>query len=429
MAIAAEGYWTPPFICAHKKRPYHPSVYYFFDESGDFAFPDDRFDSYVQAALICPDSQLDEVERFVRQQRADWGVDELHATDLSAAQLLLIADFLHECPCHLLAHVTDTVLVTAKEIAQFRIDQAATPSRDLEWYRTESTKAIGAPVPEIEKRIAREIKRSGLEAQMNHCEFVQARFLIELIFDAVQKSLLVYFEDRWRNDFDKFHFVLDGKLPTKLAAGEKYLNDVIVPALGSRPAESLTLAETWRHEPHHPFVARYCRDRGRIRGREATGVTNLSGIVERGLRFELSHAHGGLQLVDSVAHIVRRVVLEPDNPDIQAAYDALRTSLRTGRPSSLTIQRLPRGSHGALVAFDECGELPESKMRVAKLDMSMTMWPGDPHVRIAHPADEVDEPPRSSVVVPAAGGNRGIVPLRAHHPRPAQLWVPRAATA
>ncbi len=78
---------------------------------------------------------------------------------------------------------------------------------------------------------------------MNHGEFVQARFLIELIFDALQKSLLVYIEDRWRGDFDRFHFVLDCKLPTKLAAGEKYLNNVIVPALGSRPAESLKLVE------------------------------------------------------------------------------------------------------------------------------------------------------------------------------------------
>lgn len=73
-------------------------------------------------------------------------------------------------------------------------------------------------------------------------------------------------------------------------------------------------------------------------------MIDLSGIFERGLRFEPSHAHGGLQLVDSVAHIVRRAALEPANPDIQAAYDALRASLRTARRSSLTIQRLAVGA-------------------------------------------------------------------------------------
>ncbi len=44
-------------------------MYFFFDESGDYAFPSDRFDSYVQAALICPDSQLSAVTTFVPHPR------------------------------------------------------------------------------------------------------------------------------------------------------------------------------------------------------------------------------------------------------------------------------------------------------------------------------------------------------------------------
>jgi hypothetical protein len=293
--------------------------------------------------LICPDSELSEVDRYVGDRRADWGVDELHATHLTDDQLQEVAGFINRSPCQLLAHVVDTVLVTTDHIAQFRLDQAATLARNLDWYRKESTKAIGAPVPEIEQRIDREIKRSGLEAQMNHGEFVQARFLIELIFDALQKSLLIYFDDRWRDQFDMFHFVLDGKLPTKMAAGEKYLHDVIVPALGSRAAESLMLAEPWRDEPRHPFIQKFGRESGRIRGREVKGAIDLSGMFERGLQFQPSHEHGGLQLVDAVAYIVRRAILEPDNSTIQAAYDAIRVSLRNGRRSSLTIQRLAVG--------------------------------------------------------------------------------------
>jgi hypothetical protein len=33
-------------------------MHVYFDESGDFAFASDRFDAYVQAALICPDASL-----------------------------------------------------------------------------------------------------------------------------------------------------------------------------------------------------------------------------------------------------------------------------------------------------------------------------------------------------------------------------------
>jgi len=230
--------------------------------------------------------------------------------------------------------------VTTERIAQFRLDQAATLSRNLEWYRTESTKAIGAPVPEIEQRMDREIKRSGLGAQMNHGEFVQARFLVELIFDALQKSLLFFVDDRWRDDFMSFHFVLDGKLPTKMSAEEKYLNNVIVPALGSRAAESLSLPEPWSREPRHPFIEKFSREFGRIRGREVTNAIDLSGIFEDGLQFEPSQEHGGLQLVDAVAYIVRRAILEPENRAIQIAYDTVRASLRNEQQSSLTIQRL-----------------------------------------------------------------------------------------
>jgi hypothetical protein len=158
-----------------------------------------------------------------------------------------------------------------------------------------------------------------------------------------KKSLLIFFDDRWREEFEGFHFVLDGKLPTKMAAGEKYLNDVIVPALASRAAESLMLAEPWHREPRHPFIEKFSRESGRIQGREVTSAIDLSGIFEHGLQFEPSQEHGGLQLVDAVAYIVRRAILEPDNPAIQVAYETIRASLRNGRQSSLTIQRLAVG--------------------------------------------------------------------------------------
>jgi hypothetical protein len=243
----------------------------------------------------------------------------------------------------LLAHVTETVIVTAEQIGKSRLDQAAALKRNLDWYREESTKAIGAPAPQIEKRIDRENKRSGLEAQRTHVEFVQARFLIELIFEALQKSLLIYHDYRWCNDFNEFSFILDRKLPTKLGAGEKYLNDVILPALGSRSAESLVLAKTWHREPQHPFIAKFRRERGRIRGEEATGLVDLRAMFGHGLTVAPSHKQAGLQLVDAVAYIVRRAILEPDNRPIQLAYDELRQSLRNDRQRCLTLERLAVG--------------------------------------------------------------------------------------
>lgn len=126
-------------------------MHIFFDESGDYAFAENRFDCYVQAALICPDSQLGRVHAYVEAKKHELGADELHATNITARALLEVAHFIGTSQCQLLAHVTDTVLVTKSRIAEFRLDQAATIKRNLDRYRAESTKARGAPVREIEE--------------------------------------------------------------------------------------------------------------------------------------------------------------------------------------------------------------------------------------------------------------------------------------
>lgn len=318
-------------------------MYFFFDESGNYSFPEDRFDCYVHAALICPDTALPTISAYVDEFRAASGREEIHAAELDLNQLLEVARFIGRSDCQLLAHVTDTVLVTKSGIAQFRLDQAATLKRNLDWYRRESTKAIGSPVPEIEDWYLRQIKRAGLASQISHGEFVQARYLVELVIDAIQKSLLPYSDDRSRDDFADFYFCLDAKLPTKMAAGEKFLNDSIVPALGSRPRQGLTLVSTWKEEPLHPFVKKFAGTRGRIMGRDVESGIDLSLMFEHGLQFSDSRNHAGLQLVDAVAHIVRRAVLEPDQERVQEAYDALRPKLRNEQGNSLTIHRLPVG--------------------------------------------------------------------------------------
>src|SRR5207249_4158231 len=52
---------------------------------------------------------------------------------------------------------------------------------------------------------------------------------------------------------------------------------------------------------------------------------------EHGLHFEPSYEHAGLQLVDVLAYVTRRAILEPDNDVIHRAYVHLRDNLRTER--------------------------------------------------------------------------------------------------
>jgi hypothetical protein len=159
----------------------------------------------------------------------------------------------------------------------------------------------------------------------------------------LQKVLYWFGDDAWREDYHQFRFILDGKQPGKMAAGERYLSDAILPALSSRAGATLGVPEWWNREPVHPFVAKFDRPRGRIRGADVEGVVDLRAIFERGLEFVPSHEHAGLQLVDCVTYVVRRAVLRQEDRHTQRAFDLIRPKLRNEHGHSLRINKLRVG--------------------------------------------------------------------------------------
>lgn len=320
--------------CASEPRHYPRQVHLYTDESGDFLFPDDGFDCYSQAVVICPDSCLGLVSDFVSGRCGRWGLEELHAHRMTGQMLLEVCDFISESGCGLLAMVTDTELVSADDIFRFRLAQAAANKRGLDRYHAE-----GGRSEEIAAITDRNIKRVGLEAQIQDGQFIQAHFLVLLLGRGLQKAVLWYQADEWDEDLARFTFVVDRKLPGKLSTGEKYLHEIIVPALASRE-EALDIPKAWHERPDHPFLMNFERESAWVRGRDVSGAIDLRAIFEGGVRFEDSGAHPGLQLADTVAHVVRRAVLEPQNAIIRAAYDQLRPQLRNEDDRCLLINRL-----------------------------------------------------------------------------------------
>jgi hypothetical protein len=74
----------------------------------------------------------------------------------------------------------------------------------------------------------------------------------------------------------------------------------------------------------------------------------------------------------------------------KAATLGLSTDKLGGRnvhPWMVPEEFLATGSNGALVAFDKWIALPDTGMRVAHLDIMMTLWPGDPHAEVEPPTD------------------------------------------
>lgn len=299
------------------------SVWLFFDESGDFRFPEaGDFDFYVQAALICPDSRLASLEEFVEQCCAVLGAEELHGTELRSEQLFEVCDFLAGQDVHVLAFGTDTEIMSDRAILEHRLDQAARISENLEDYRRR-----GGDSEEIEEWMNALIGRAGFPGRISNSEYIQADFLITLIHAALKKSILAHYEERWRDDLVDFHFILDGKLPNKLAAGEKYLDKVLMPAISYDERFALGEPDWWPNEPVHPFHAKFSTENG----------LDAWLLLEHGLVFGDSRDHGGLQLIDVVAHVTRRAVLEPGNEAILGAYDLIRPKMRTEEGRALRI--------------------------------------------------------------------------------------------
>jgi Protein of unknown function (DUF3800) len=291
-------------------------VHLFFDESGDFAFPEDSYDVYVQAGLIVPDSFLDKVEHYVANKKDELGVGELHAADLPDVELVGVCEWINGGPLTLVGQATDTEAMTAEQLGDYRDAQAKRLTENLEQY-----KAAGGGWAGAEEWYTRHIKRAELSSRVSDSEYIQAHMLVGLIHAALFKSIVRYVDDAWRDDLEAFHFILDGKLPDKLAAGEKDLDVLLVPLLGSNEYE-FVVPDTWGDEPVHPFAAKFF---------EGDGNVSLNRIFEHGLRFESSNEHAGLQLVDVVAYVTRRAILEPDNEVIHRAYAHLRENLRTER--------------------------------------------------------------------------------------------------
>jgi len=291
-------------------------VHLYFDESGDFAFPADGFDAYVQAGLICPTSFVGKIEHYVENTKKRLGVDELHATELPDEELAELCRFIVGGPLSLIAQVTDTEVMSDEQITEYRNGQAAVLEGNLAQY-----KEAGGVWEGADAFYGRHIKRAALASRINNSEYVQGDLFVRLIHAAVFKAIVRYLDDGWRDDLAEFDFILDGKLPGKLAAGEKELDTLLLPRLGSNDFE-LVIPTTWYDDPVHPFVERFSNGDKKL---------SLNKLFEHGLVFADSRAHAGLQLVDVVAYVVRKAIIEPDNKAIYAAFDVIRENLRSER--------------------------------------------------------------------------------------------------
>ena len=282
----------------------------YFDESGDFAYPDDRFDAYTQAVLICADSKLANIEEYLEGRKAAWGVEELHATELDDARVFDVCRFIRAERLPLLAQATDTNGLSQRIIERHRLDQAARIQRNYDAWRE-----AGGDAEAIAAWYEASIKRAAYPSRPNNGEWVQSDLLIELIHQALNKAVVAHLDDRWRDDFRDFRFIFDGKLTGKLAADEKQLQRILLPALGSNPERFSVLgANEWRDPPIHPWAEKYSTE---------------SGDVDLGMLFE----HGWSSSLRTFMQGSNSSTLSPTSRDAGSSRPRTRRSGGRGRQS------------------------------------------------------------------------------------------------
>lgn len=291
-------------------------MWFFFDESGDFTFPAGRFDAYTQAVVICPDSKLEEVDQWTKAKQGEWGVVELHGSELSDDQVWEVCRFLRALGLPAVVQATDTLAVTLKDIEQHRLTQAVRLHENAEMW-----KAAGGQGDAIPQWYDRHIKATAFEGRLNHSEWLQANSLVDLFHWALNKSVIAHLDDEYRPDFEVFRFVLDRKLPGKLASGEKHLDAVLLGYLASNPEKmSLIQVKEWAEPPLHPYYANFTN--------EADTGFDLTKLFSHGLEFESSHDHAGLQLADVLAYTARRRIVDPANETISWAWQTVKPIVR-----------------------------------------------------------------------------------------------------
>lgn len=287
----------------------------FFDESGDFGFPDDRFDAYTQAVVICPDSKMPELEEWAAATRDEWDIEEFHATELIDDQVWEVCRAMRTRGIPALVQATDTNAASLKDIEQHRLTQAVRLHENMETWRAGGGQ--GEAIPSWYHRI---VKANAYAGRVSHAEWLQANMIVDLFHRGINKAVAFHHNDKYRPDFEEFRFILDGKLPGKLAPGEKHLDQVLLGYLASNPQKiHLISVIEWAQPPVHPYVANFSTENG----------IDLRKLFSRGLEFEQSHDHVGLQLADIVAFTARKRIVEPGNETIRWAWQTLKPLVRT----------------------------------------------------------------------------------------------------
>jgi Protein of unknown function (DUF3800) len=245
----------------------------------------------VAAALVVSERHAAEVKSELRRFATEFGVDELHAVDLSSDQLLTLAGWAgRDSRLVWTAALTDAVLFPADRLDDWRERQAVKLEEAVARTSQERVAEVlaGKPIDWHLRRL-----RPGTKTSLPIAHFVEHLYVIpRLVGDAVQAAIDVHDGPQWGDEFDALAIAIDDSSAPDAKA---QLKDLLKPTLASR---DLALVPPPRSGLDHPLFAKHIDERGR-RG-------SLLSLVGDRIRYVDSASSPLCQLADLFAWVVRR---------------------------------------------------------------------------------------------------------------------------
>jgi hypothetical protein len=285
------------------------------EESGNFGFPEDgRFESYILIAVIAPDSAMPDVRKTAAALRRTMRARELKANKLGGRRLAPVADAVGQLPLQAVAYAVDTRMMDRRFIAEFRMKQAIRIARvrDQLLERGPVAPHVLAEIDEL----LRVVGQPGARGAMSHAEFVQYQAMPDLLVSTINRAVAAFHGPRWDADHGHLAFVFDRKLPDRLNAGERYFDEQGMRIIGSNARFSISLPQTWRDRPDHPFRVTFEHEE-----EDHLDVKKLLSDCT----FADSEDDDLLQFADVIAGVVRRAIETPDPADAPAVHRAIAT--------------------------------------------------------------------------------------------------------
>jgi hypothetical protein len=262
----------------------------------------------VIAAVVVSERRRRVVESYVEGCCRAWGLEELHATEMSLDQLGEVCGWIGG---------GDNVVWTASltDAALFPIDKL------VDWRDRQADAVVEATSAVTPERVAEVLSqrsldwhlkrvRAGGPASLPVPHFVEHVFVLpRVIGDAVQAAIDAHDGPEWQDEFDSLSVWIDDSTARDAKAQTR---DLLKPILAS---PGLALVPPPRGRLEHPIFTKHIRD--------GWPADILSLIGDR-INFVSSHDEPLCQLADIAAWTVRRYAERPSDENAERLYRLLR---------------------------------------------------------------------------------------------------------